>query len=443
MKPFLKILFSFSLLLALIFSLAIPSQAKESPLKSVYEAKAKAIYLYSYEAKSVLYSKGENTVLPPASTVKIMTGLIACEKLSERLDEKITVTAEMLAGHEGTSMGLEEGITVTVKDLLYGTICGANNDAAQAIAVVCAGAVSAFVEEMNAYAGALKMNDTIYKNPTGLDENGAQTTATDVAILSKKAIQNELYKKISSTTSYEYIPESRAEIKIYNRNALISNFSAVNYLNNSASGLIGGSTDNAGYVLSTFFQDSGASYLCIVMGAQADEEKIYSYEIANEIFEKALSTYSYTKVLPAGKLISEIPIENALTTKSNLKIPCITESDIFAYIPSGTDSKKDLKYKPFFHDEELKAPISKGDVIGGINVYLDGEFLGTSRIIASESVAESEFLRFMNEAKHFLISRYFLIFLAILLPALAIFLYFEGMSKRRRKVRFKHKKSLF
>ena len=73
MKPFLKILFSLSLLLALIFSLAIPSQAKESPLKSVYEAKAKAIYLYSYEAKSVLYSKGENTVLPPASTVKIMT----------------------------------------------------------------------------------------------------------------------------------------------------------------------------------------------------------------------------------------------------------------------------------------------------------------------------------------------------------------------------------
>lgn len=443
MKLLLKIIIPFALLLALMLPLAIPLQAKESPLKSVYESKAKAIYLYSYEAKSVLYSKGEDVILPPASTVKIMTGLIACEKLSNRLEEKITVSPEMLAGHNGTSMGLEEGMTVTVRDLLYGTVCGANNDAAQAIAIVCAGTVNAFVEEMNAYASALKMNDTIYKNPTGLDENGAQTTATDVAIISKKAIQNELYKKISSATSYEYTSENRAEIKIYNRNALISNFSAVNYLNDSASGLIGGSTDNAGYVLSTFFQNSGSSYLCIVMGAQADEEKIYSYEIANEIFEKALTAYSYTRVLSAGEVISELPIENALTTKSNLKIPCITESDIFAYIPNGTDAKKDLKYKPFFHDEALKAPITKGDVIGGINVYLDGKFLGTTRIVASESVAESEFLRFMNEAKHFLVSRYFLIFLAVLLPALALFLYFERMGKRRRKARFNRKKSLF
>ena len=91
----------------------------------------------------------------------------------------------------------------------------------------------------------------------------------------------------------------------------------------------------------------------------------------------------------------------------------------------------------------LKAPIAKGDVIGGINVYLDGKFLGTTRIVASESVAESEFLRFMNEAKHFLVSRYFLIFLAVLLPALALFLYFERMGKRRRKARFNRKKSLF
>lgn len=443
MKPFFKILFSFSLLLALLFTLAIPLQAKESPIKSINESRAKAIYLYSYEAKAVLYSKGEDLILPPASTVKIMTGIIACERLSSRLEEKVTITPEMLAGHDGTSMGLEEGMTLSIKDLLYGTICGGNNDAAQAIAIICAGSLEGFVEEMNAYALKLGMQSTVYKNPTGLDAIGAQTSASDVAIISKKAIQNDLYKKISSTKSYDYTPENRAETRIYNRNALISNYSAENYLNDSASGLIGGGTDNAGYVLSTLFQKEGSSYLCIVMGAQADEENIYSYEIANEIFEKALESYSYANVLPAGEVISSLPVENALTTKSNLKIACVTEDDIFAFIPNGTDFKKDLKYKPFFHNEELKAPISEGDVIGGVNVYLDGNFIGTSRIIASESVAESEFLRFMNEAKYFLISRYFLTFLAFLIPSLLALLYFDKVGKRRRKARFNRNKSIF
>ena len=85
---------------------------------------ADAIYFYSYDAKTVLYSKNENKILSPASTVKIMTGLIACERLDKRLNEQVLITEEMLIGRNGTSMGLKAGMTLYIKDLMYGAICG-------------------------------------------------------------------------------------------------------------------------------------------------------------------------------------------------------------------------------------------------------------------------------------------------------------------------------
>ena len=100
----------------------------ESVIKCPDADKANAIYFYSYDSRSVLYSKNEKKLIPPASTVKIMTGLIACEKLAKRLDEYLVITDDMLKGHTGSSMGLKVGMTVSVTDLLYGALCGGGND---------------------------------------------------------------------------------------------------------------------------------------------------------------------------------------------------------------------------------------------------------------------------------------------------------------------------
>ena len=99
MKKIFKIFTLFVLLLftAVLFAFSISA-------KSAYSVECKnaeyadAIYLYSYDAQSVIYSKNEKKIISPASTVKIMTGLLACERLSDRLDERVTITDEMLAG---------------------------------------------------------------------------------------------------------------------------------------------------------------------------------------------------------------------------------------------------------------------------------------------------------------------------------------------------------
>lgn len=439
-KKLLRIFLVFLLITVVIFSFSISIFAKESASKKGDKIiqcqdadKADAIYFYSYESRSVLYSKNENKLIFPASTVKIMTGLIACEMLSNRLNEQIVITDEMLTGRSGTSIGLKVGMSVTIEDLLYGAICGGGNDAATALSVICSGSVDAFVKEMNHYTLSLGMSSTIYKNPTGLDENGAQTSIADVALLSKNAVKNALYMKISSAKNHSF-----NDTVIYNRNALISHFTATQYLNDKVSGLNAGSTENGGYVVSTLAEVGGIKYLCIVMGAEREGGEIYSYKIANSLINEAFSKYSRVKILNKGDLISTLPVECALSTDNNVSINCVVEEDVFAYLPKDIDMKRDLEYRAYFHDKELSAPISKSAVIGGINVYFNGKYVGSTRIISTSSVEENSFLTFMKEMKSFLISRYFLIFIAIALPSVLAFLYFERM-KRYRRGRIKRK----
>lgn len=441
MKPLFKIFFL--LLLSIIFTLfavvgafAADNTESELSLRSDFPDMAESIYLFNYESGKVLYSKDENKILFPASTVKIMTGLIACERLKGRLEETVTITEDMIKSASGVLIGLEAGETVTVKDILYGAICGGGNDAAQALAILCSQSVDAFVLEMNSYARSLGMTSTLYKNPTGLDANGAQTTALDVFTLSKIAIKNTLYRQISSAKSYSFKRDNGQETVIYNRNALISHFTATQYLNEYASGLNAGSTDKGGYVLSTYAEKGGTRYICIVMGADKAGGDIYSYKIANELLNKAFSLFSVRNVLQQGEVIAKRKVEYALSSKTDISVSCVLKDDIFAYLPKDVDLKKDLEYRVFYHETDLAAPISEGDVIGGINVYCDGAIVGSSKLIVTQNIDGNGFLIFMDSMKAFFLSRYFWIFILTLFPSLAVFIYYDRMKRRRKKVGF-------
>jgi hypothetical protein len=169
------------------------------------------------------------------------------------------------------------------------------------------------------------------------------------------------------------------------------------------------------------------------MGAQNESREVYSYKIANELISSAVSKFGSVKISAKNEKISKLPVDCALTTDDNISVSCITESDVYAFIPKDTDLKKHIEYRAYFHDTELIAPISKGDVLGGLNIYLDGVFIGSTRIIANEAVEENPFLVFMKEMKGFIVSGYFLIFAIIAIPSLAVFLYFDYMKFRRRK----------
>ena len=163
--------------LTLLPCLISPVLAAEVP--EIHEAAG--AYLYNFENDAVLYEMNPDERIYPASTVKLMTGILAMEALGDTPDRTITVTAEMLNKVVGNNMGLKAGEVVTVKDMLYGLLLNGANDAAQVLAVTVSGSVSDFVDAMNEKAQYLGAYNTFYTNPTGMHSDAMITTVSDTA----------------------------------------------------------------------------------------------------------------------------------------------------------------------------------------------------------------------------------------------------------------------
>ena len=435
-KKFFSLLFALLLFCSIFFSLTINSFATEDVSNAGFkvEENAGAVYLYNYESDRVLFSQKSQEHIVPASTAKMMAGLLVCELYKHKLDDAVTIEAEMLNGCEGASMNLIPGMTVTVRDLLLGTLCGGNNDAAQVLAIACAGSIKAFVVEMNTFAKRMYMNDTVYKNPTGLDALGAVTTLSDTARLAHRAAQNELYLSISSLSSFEFSPQGAESATIYNRNALISQFSATGYTNKYAKGLIAGNTDEGGYVLATYAQKDGSSYLCVIMGAQAIEGRIYSYLTANKLLDVAFREYSFVRIAKMGDVFLNQPLDFAVKNGESIQAYCVLSQDVSAFLNSDVDIKKEVTYKAYLHDKKLDAPLNAGDIVGGVNFYHNGALIARAPLIVNETVEGNSILMFFDSAKNVLFSRFALLGIIISIATISFYLFLSEKNARYKKV---------
>lgn len=420
---------------ALFFIALIPAKAERcNELGIEISDKAGAVYLYSYDANRVLYSNAPDYEASPASSAKIMAGLVACEMYADKLDDTVEITDRMLSEHTGNSMGLRAGMKVTVKDLLYGTVCGCNNDAATALAIACSGSIDDFVKEMNALARRLYMKNTHYENPTGLDAEGAVTTLEDTALLVHKAAENEIYLSASSAVYFDFTPEGEKTVTVNNRNALVNTFSAQGYKNRYAKGIISGKTDEGGYVLATLAEKDGCSYLCLIMGAQEDKEYIYSYHTANLLLDRVFDDYSYKTVLSAGEALDSLEVGLALSDGEAAQLSLVLDEELRVFVSSEVDVKNDLTFVTHYHSDELVAPISKASVLGGVDVYYGDILVGKGRLVASEDVEPNSLLLFLNSMKDFLTGRTFIIALVISIPLLTLYIFTEARRSRHKKV---------
>ncbi|MBE6594037.1 MAG: D-alanyl-D-alanine carboxypeptidase [Ruminococcaceae bacterium] len=430
-----KILFASIFILLVLSALFLPISAADiNELDISIDERAGSVYLYNYESNRVLISHNAAKKLFPASTAKMMAGLLVCEKYHSELDRNIVITEQMLEGHTGASMNLQVGMEVTLRTLLYGTICGGNNDAAQALAVACSGSVLDFVDEMNLLALRLYMNDTHYKNPTGMDSDGAQTTLLDVARLARYVAKNELYVSISSLPSFEFFANGAKVATVYNRNALHSQFSATGYVNKYASGLIAGSTDNGGYVVVTRAHKNGMTYLCIVMGASADPTDIYSYSTANKLLGKAFDSYSLTKVASAGDVFADPEIDYTLVDGKKVKLPCVLSSDLKIVIKDGINLKNDIVYRPYVYQKDLNAPIRMGAVVGGVNIYCEDVLIGRADLVAENNVEPNFLLYSLKKMKDFVFGRVFAVGMLLSVISVSAYLHISSKNSRYKKV---------
>lgn len=206
---------------------------------------AKGAILVNARTGDILFGKHIDLRLYPASTTKMMTLLLAVER--GRLDETVTLPASTAeVARDSSLVPVYPGEKMSMRDLLYGLMLRSGNDAANAVAEICAGSVEAFVERMNRRAGELGMKDTHFTNPHGYHDKEHYSTAKDLAILAFHGMLNREFAAIVSSRSHEMAPTGkRGLLAIYDTAELLNPASP--YYFEGAFGIKSGYTSMAGF----------------------------------------------------------------------------------------------------------------------------------------------------------------------------------------------------
>lgn len=228
--------------------------------KNAFSISAKSAISYDLTTNKVLFAKSPYEKLPMASLTKIMTAIVALEH--PRKYDTYIVKKEYLVGED--SMGLSEGESLSLSDLLYGLILHSGNDAAETIAGNFPGGRKAFIDAMNQKAEALGLSSTHFTNPTGLEGDGKQyTTAYDLLVITRFAMENfPLFNKVAATFDYSVAYTStHKEFDLENETNLITSYPGVK-------GVKTGFTPEAGLCLVTYLDYGGHKIVAVILGSE-------------------------------------------------------------------------------------------------------------------------------------------------------------------------------
>jgi len=245
---------------------------------------ARGALVIDVKTKTILFDKNPDLKLLPASTTKIMTGLIVLENY----DLNDVVLIESVNG-TGQKMRLEMGERITVENLLYGLLVQSGNDAATALAQYYPQGQDAFIDLMNQKAKDLGLNHTQFTNSAGLDAYGHYTTVHDLGLLSAEAIKNRLFKKVVSTQA---ITVSDVD------NTITHELETINDLLGNVPGLAGiktGWTDLAGECLVTYTKRGNQEIITVILGSQD------RFKESQTLIEWAFANHQWLETLPTTR----------------------------------------------------------------------------------------------------------------------------------------------
>ena len=313
----------------------------------------------------VLYEKNAYTTHSMASTTKIMTALIALEQ--GNLTDTVTV-GENAAGTEGTSLYLKAGDKITLSDLLYGLILQSGNDAAIAIAEHISGSVEEFALLMTEKAKALGAENTAFKNPNGLDEDGHYTTAYDLALITRAALKNEKFSEICATKS-RTIQDGKQTV--VNHNKLLNMY-------DGCVGVKTGYTKKTGRCLVSSAIRDGKQMICVTLNAPDD------WNDHKRLLDDAFSKTVRFPLLAEGMTVNTLPVQKSKTNT----LEVLASRDF--YLTEREDTKfqnADIRFKL---PKVITAPVKKGEIIGTAEIYYRDTLLDVVDLIAKEDAAYYE-----------------------------------------------------
>lgn len=314
------------------------------------------------DTKEIIYEKNAYKKRSMASTTKIMTSIIAIE--SGKLSDVVTADSSVVT--EGTSIGLKEGYSLSLKDLVYGMMLESGNDAANLCAVHLGGNLDAFSVMMNDKAKGIGMNETNFVTPSGLDDGDHYSTAYDMAILGAYSVKNPVFRDVCSAKKYvaDFISPEISVVFI-NHNKLLESCEGV-------FGIKTGFTRKSGRCLVTACKRDGATLVCVTMNAGDD------WNDHRKLYDSAFAELNKTTFVFKGN--NEISVYGSNANK--MKIYC----DDFVYHFKNSHEITQEVYIP----KIIYAPVDKDEIIGKIDFFCDEKLIHTSYLRSSNYIASSE-----------------------------------------------------
>ena len=357
------------LMLTLLFSALSPCALADSEELSPPELQSAAAIVIDMDTGRSLYDYNADEQRAPASLTKIMTVLLAVEAVDRgeaSLDDSVTAGDEALDGmvEDGSTESIKVGETMSLRDLLYCAMLSSANEACNIIAVHISGSIDAFVSEMNARAAELGCTGTHFANTHGLPDSDHYTTARDLAVISREAMNNETFYELSGTTGYT-VPATNMseERRLNNTNGLINPESTAypgNYYEYARAGKTG-HTDEAGFCLASMAERDGVKLIAVVLGGQrldngAGGSTYTNFSDTRTLYNWVYNNFSMQEILSSTEIVSSVDVNLAANGGQAMLRP---EESVSALVP-----------KTGFSASSLEREITVYNELNGDNSYI-------------------------------------------------------------------------
>lgn len=363
----------------------------EQTSDTAVEVTAPSAILMEMTTGTVLYEKDADTARPPASVTKVMTMLLIFDALAEgkiQLEDKVT-TSEYASSMGGSQVFLETGEKQTVETLLKCISIASANDACVAMAEYISGNEEEFVRQMNLRAEGLGMKHTHFVNCNGLDAEGHETSARDIALMSRELLLKypEIHnyctiwmENITHTTS-----KGSSEFGLTNTNKLIRQYEY-------ATGLKTGSTGKAKFCVSATAEKNGVSLIAVIMGAEDSKARFKdAVTLLNYGFGKC-QMYTDEKMPSLDPISVTGGIQESISLEYEKK---------FTYLDT-TGANLNAVTSRLQIPDKVNAPVKKGDTVGQRIYYLDEKEIGSVNLLAEETVKKAGFFDYLRKALYWI-----------------------------------------
>lgn len=355
-----RVMTVFLLIIQLLFAAAYPIQA--SAEQETPEIQADSAVLMDMKTGQILWAKNADKPHYPASITKILTAILALE--NSNLDD-LVVTPKLATLQEGNRVYLEEGEKIPMRQLLYGLLLQSGNDAAVAIAEHVAGSVPQFAKMMNDKAKEIGAVHSHFVTPNGLHDPDHYTTARDMALIGRYAMQIPTFRQIVGSKTYVWHSQGW-QSTLLNLNKMLWTY-------DGATGVKTGFTDQAHQTIVATAKRGQQEYLvCLMYGLTQQSIR----DDASRLLDYGFAHFTTHLLAHKGEAVS------TLNYPLGIEIHAVLDRDFYYPLRNGDPAP----VEKVIHMKKPIPPFIQGTQVGTVDFVQSGQVLGSVPLLADKGI---------------------------------------------------------